>query len=107
MSEPTVFKYRAFLSYSHVDTKRAKWLHGRLERFPIDKELVGRETSAGPIPLPHAEFPRLRKLLHTCLRLGNLPEHVACMSHRPAGASPGLADFCGFVGDATRMRHAA
>ena len=50
MTEPAVFKYRAFLSYSHADTKRAKWLHGRLESFPIDKELVGRETGAGPIP---------------------------------------------------------
>lgn len=50
MTEPTAFKYRAFLSYSHADTKRAKWLHGRLESFPIDKELEGRETSTGPIP---------------------------------------------------------
>ena len=50
MTEPTTFKYRAFLSYSHADTKRAKWLHGRLENFPIDKELMGRDTSGGPIP---------------------------------------------------------
>ena len=50
MTEPTTFKYRAFLSYSHADTKRAKWLHGRIENFPIDKELVGRDTPAGPIP---------------------------------------------------------
>ena len=50
MTEPAVFNYRAFLYYSHADTKRAKWLHGRLESFPIDKELVGRETGAGPIP---------------------------------------------------------
>ena len=59
MTEPTVFKYRAFLSYSHADTKRAKWLHGRLESFPIDKELIGRETSTGPIPKSlQADFPR-------------------------------------------------
>jgi hypothetical protein len=38
------------LSYSHADTKLAKWLHGRLESFPIDKELVGRVTAAGAIP---------------------------------------------------------
>ena len=50
MTEPAMFKYRAFLSYSHADTKRAKWLHSRLESFPIDKELVGRVTAAGPIP---------------------------------------------------------
>ena len=43
-------KYRAFLSYSHRDTAAAKRLHGRLEGFRIDKDLVGRETPMGPIP---------------------------------------------------------
>ena len=42
MPQPLPFKYRAFLSYSHADTRWAKWLHGRLEAFRIDKELVGR-----------------------------------------------------------------
>ena len=42
------FKYRAFLSYSHADTGVAKRVHARLEDFHIDKELVGRATSAGP-----------------------------------------------------------
>jgi formylglycine-generating enzyme required for sulfatase activity len=44
------FKYRAFLSYSHADTGVAKRVHGRLEGFRIDKDLVGRETPSGPIP---------------------------------------------------------
>ena len=44
------FKYRAFLSYSHADTKWAKWLHTGLEGFRIDKDLAGRETAAGKIP---------------------------------------------------------
>jgi tetratricopeptide (TPR) repeat protein len=44
------FKYRAFLSYSHVDSDMAKRVHSRLEGFHIDKELVGRVTSIGPIP---------------------------------------------------------
>jgi formylglycine-generating enzyme required for sulfatase activity len=43
-------KYRAFLSYSHADTRAAKRVHGRLEGFHVDKELVGRETPTGPIP---------------------------------------------------------
>ncbi len=43
-------KYRAFLSYSHVDTGTALRVHGRLEDYHIDKELVGRVTPAGPIP---------------------------------------------------------
>ncbi len=50
MAEPVAFKYRAFISYSHADTGAAKWLHRGLESFPIDKELVGRETATGAIP---------------------------------------------------------
>ena len=46
----TDLKYRAFLSYSHADTGTALRVHGRLEDFHIDKELVGRVTPAGPIP---------------------------------------------------------
>jgi formylglycine-generating enzyme required for sulfatase activity len=43
-------KYRAFLSYSHADTATAKRVHGRLEGFHIDKDLVGRDTPTGQIP---------------------------------------------------------
>jgi hypothetical protein len=43
-------KYRAFLSYSHRDMAWAKWLHAALEGYRIDKDLVGRETPAGPVP---------------------------------------------------------
>lgn len=43
-------KYRAFISYSHADTRWARWLHRGLESFRIDKDLVGRETSTGVIP---------------------------------------------------------
>jgi TIR domain len=42
-------KYRAFLSYSHHDTPWAKWLHKRLEGFPM-RGLTGRETALGPVP---------------------------------------------------------
>jgi hypothetical protein len=45
-----IFKYRAFLSYSHRDTAWAKWLHRALETYRIDKDLVGRETAHGPVP---------------------------------------------------------
>ncbi len=50
MTNPTAMKYRAFLSYSHHDRRSAGWLHGRLEGFRIDKDLVGRLTNVGPIP---------------------------------------------------------
>jgi hypothetical protein len=44
------FKYRAFLSYTHRDKKWAEWLHRALETHHIDKDPVGRATSAGPVP---------------------------------------------------------
>ena len=50
MSTPVVLKYRAFLSYAPADTRWAKWLHGQLEGFRIDKDLVGRETPKGAVP---------------------------------------------------------
>ena len=34
-SVPVALRYRAFLSYSHADTKTAQWLHGRLEGYRI------------------------------------------------------------------------
>ena len=50
MSEVAPFRYRAFLSYSHRDTQWGKWLHGALESYRIDKDLVGRQTRAGAVP---------------------------------------------------------
>src|SRR3989442_7058538 len=49
-TETTAIKYRAFLSYSHRDKAWGKWLHGALEGYRIDKDLVGRDTPAGPVP---------------------------------------------------------
>jgi hypothetical protein len=49
--EPTAaIRYRAFLSYSHRDIAWGKWLHGALEGYRIDKDLVRHETPAGPVP---------------------------------------------------------
>ena len=50
MASPVEFPYRAFISYSHADTKWANWLHGRLESFRIDRDLIGRQTAMGLIP---------------------------------------------------------
>jgi tetratricopeptide (TPR) repeat protein len=47
---PATFKYRAFLSYAHADAKWSSWLHHSLERFRLDKDLVGRETKTGRVP---------------------------------------------------------
>jgi len=48
--ETILLKYRAFLSYSHNDASWARWLHSRLERFHIGKDLVGRSTAVGSVP---------------------------------------------------------
>jgi hypothetical protein len=43
-------KYRAFLSYSHRDTRAVARLHARLERYRPGKDLAGRDTPLGPVP---------------------------------------------------------
>ena len=50
MADPAPFKYRAFLSYSHRDKAWGEWLHRALESYRIEKDLVGRATSVGPVP---------------------------------------------------------
>lgn len=42
MADAQAITYRAFLSYSHADTKMARRLHARLEDFRIDTDLIGR-----------------------------------------------------------------
>ncbi|MBX7200365.1 MAG: TIR domain-containing protein [Rhodospirillaceae bacterium] len=42
-------RYRAFISYSHADTKQARWLHRALESYRVPARLVGRETATGVI----------------------------------------------------------
>jgi tetratricopeptide (TPR) repeat protein len=50
MAEPSVFKYRAFLSYAHADGRTARSLHKALEAYPIDPAAVGRLTAIGAVP---------------------------------------------------------
>lgn len=50
MDAPIGTQYQAFLSYSHKDKEWAQWLHGALESYHIDKDLVGRNTSVGVVP---------------------------------------------------------
>ena len=42
--------YWAFLSYSHLDSADADWLHQAIERFVMPKGLVGRVTANGAVP---------------------------------------------------------
>ena len=58
MVDPGVYKYWAFLSYSHVDERWASWLHHSLEQYRIPKGLIGRLSAFGP--LPNRLFPVFR-----------------------------------------------
>jgi tetratricopeptide (TPR) repeat protein len=46
----SAFRYRAFISYSHADKRWSEWLHRSLETYRSPRKLVGRTTSAGPVP---------------------------------------------------------
>ena len=54
------YKYWAFISYSHRDRAWADWLHKALETYRVPRRLVGRETTAGPVP--RRLFPVFRDL---------------------------------------------
>ena len=44
-------RYTAFISYSHIDSKQAKWLHKKLEGYKVDENLAGRITATGAVPV--------------------------------------------------------
>jgi tetratricopeptide (TPR) repeat protein len=67
---PGEFKYRAFISYSHVDEAWARWLHGALETYRLPRHLVGRETEFGPVPERLAPVFRDREELASATSLG-------------------------------------
>ncbi|WP_445144551.1 TIR domain-containing protein [Dyella sp. Tek66A03] len=68
-AEP-VFRYRAFISYSHQDKTWADWLHKALETYAIPKRLVGQTTSAGVTPKRLAPIFRDRDELASATDLG-------------------------------------
>jgi len=44
------FKYKAYISYSHRDSRWASWLHHALESYRVPRKLVGTTTTAGKVP---------------------------------------------------------
>ena len=40
-------RYRAFISYSHRDSKWGKWLQSALESYKLPKDMIGRTTDLG------------------------------------------------------------
>lgn len=62
--------YRAFLSYSHHDSKWAAWLHRSLESYRPPRRLVGTVTERGSVPKRLSPIFRDREELPTATDLG-------------------------------------
>jgi hypothetical protein len=45
-----MFRYKAFISYSHRDEAICRWLHRRLEAWQAPRTLIGRPSARGPVP---------------------------------------------------------
>ncbi len=63
-------EYWAFLSYSHTDAHWASWLLRRLETYAVPRDLVGRQTAAGPAPKRFRPVFRDREELELSSSLG-------------------------------------
>jgi tetratricopeptide (TPR) repeat protein len=50
VAEFSAYRYRVFLAVCPQDRAWGRWLRGALERFRIDRDLVRRQTAAGPVP---------------------------------------------------------
>jgi hypothetical protein len=44
------FKYWAFISYSHADTRWGDWLHKKLESYRVPRSLSGQPSRDGKVP---------------------------------------------------------
>jgi tetratricopeptide (TPR) repeat protein len=65
-------KYRAFISYSHRDSRWASWLHASLEKYRVPKALVGTVSARGEVPKRIAPIFRDRDELPSATDLGTL-----------------------------------
>ena len=66
-----IFRYRAFISYSHQDKSWADWLHKALETYRIPSRLVGMQTAAGTVPRRLVPIFRDRDELASATDLGS------------------------------------
>ena len=64
--------YRAFISYSHRDSRWASWLHRALESYRPPKPLIGTVTQRGEVPKRLAPIFRDRDELASATDLGTL-----------------------------------
>ena len=66
------YKYRAFISYSHRDTRWADWLHKGIETYRPPKQIIGTVTPRGPVPKRLHPIFRDREELASATDLGTL-----------------------------------
>ncbi len=69
-SRPGAARYRVFLSYSHADTKWARWLMRRLELYRVPRRFHGRAAPIGEVGWRIAPVFRDRDELPTTSDLG-------------------------------------
>ncbi len=65
------FRYKAFISYSHVDEAWARWLHRSIEAYRLPKNLVGSHTPLGEVPARIRPVFRDRDELSSAADLGS------------------------------------
>ncbi|MFC5437809.1 TIR domain-containing protein [Rhodanobacter umsongensis] len=79
-SATPVFRYRAFISYSHRDKAWATWLHKSLEAYVVPRRLVGQTTAAGITPARLAPVFRDRDELASATDLGRKVNEALALS---------------------------
>ncbi len=62
--------YRAFISYSHADSRWARWVHRRVENYRLPSRLRGTEGDFGPLPDRFGPIFRDREDLSSAGELG-------------------------------------
>ena len=75
-------RYRAFISYSHADARRAAWLHRRLEAYRLPSRLRGGTGEHGPLPERLSPIFRDRDDLSSAGQLG--PQIEAALAESEA-----------------------
>ncbi len=65
------FRYKAFISYSHVDEAWARWLHRSIEAYRLPKNLVRSRTPLGEVPARIKPVFRDRDELSSAADLGS------------------------------------
>ena len=80
LSEP---RYKAFISYSHRDSRWATWLHKALETYRPPKTLIGTRTSRGAVPKRLTPIFRDREELPSATDLGDVDQRRAARVRLP------------------------